>query len=60
MLLVDFSFYLYFSLFVMAYLSLKLTLIFLATIPLYFILAKLIAPKIEKTITTTLSIFSNK
>ncbi|HFT0295703.1 peptidase domain-containing ABC transporter [Proteus mirabilis] len=49
MLLVDFSF-IFIFLFVMAYLSLKLTLIFLATIPLYFILAKLIAPKIEKTV----------
>lgn len=49
MLLVDFSF-IFIFLFVMAYLSLKLTLIFLTTIPLYFILAKLIAPKIENTV----------
>lgn len=49
MLLVDFSF-IFIFLFVMAYLSLKLTLIFLITIPLYFILAKLIAPKIENAV----------
>lgn len=49
MLVVDFSF-IFIFLFVMAFLSLKLTLIFLTTIPLYLILAKLIAPKIEKTV----------
>lgn len=46
MFIVDFSFIFVFIA-VMAFLSLKLTLIFLATIPIYFIFAKLLSPKIE-------------
>lgn len=49
MLVVDFAFIFVFIA-VMAILSLKLTLVFLATLPLYFILAKLLAPKIEKAV----------
>ncbi|MFU9002649.1 peptidase domain-containing ABC transporter [Proteus sp. TSJ240517] len=46
LLFVDSSF-IFLFIFAMAILSLKLTLIFISTIPLYLILAKLIAPKIE-------------
>ncbi|HCN43532.1 MAG TPA: type I secretion system permease/ATPase [Proteus vulgaris] len=46
MLIIDFSF-IFIFIFVMTILSIKLTLFFIATIPLYFILAKLLAPKIE-------------
>ncbi|MEQ4923339.1 peptidase domain-containing ABC transporter [Proteus hauseri] len=49
LLVVDFLFIFVF-IFIMAILSLKLTLLFLATIPLYFILAKIISPKIEQSI----------
>lgn len=46
LLFVDSSF-IFLFIFAMAILSLKLTLIFISTIPLYLILAKLLAPKIE-------------
>lgn len=46
LLFVDSSF-IFLFIFAMALLSLKLTLIFISTIPLYLILAKLLAPKIE-------------
>lgn len=46
LLFVDSSF-IFLFIFTMAILSLKLTLIFISTIPLYLILAKLLAPKIE-------------
>lgn len=49
MLFVDFSF-IFIFIFVMAILSIKLTLFFMATLPLYFILAKLLAPKIEQAV----------
>ncbi|WP_337241817.1 peptidase domain-containing ABC transporter [Proteus faecis] len=49
MALVDFSF-MFIFIGVMAILSLKLTIIFLLTIPLYFIFAKLLSPKIEKNV----------
>ena len=48
-LVVDFSFIFVF-IFAMFILSFKLTLIFLSTIPCYFILAKLLAPRIEQAV----------